>query len=270
MTLQATWPPHVGDDGAVSKQVAFDPYGRPEKGGTGKSATAPGSSLGFQGAHTDPTTGSVILGPRQYDPTTTRFTSPDVYASGDLDLGLGTDELTGNRYLFAAANPVTYYEDGHKPGLCRRFWNCKRKGKSETRGNVPSQSELCAPTASVGPVACALALNYRNWALRTAAKYGKTKGEINAPQHSLWAAIVTWDWGIGEFRARQLLRAHEVGVPRDADYDADEKNNPIGIAIGKSEPFWQSTRSAMRSILRKSLRALRVGGEYGALDLSGG
>jgi hypothetical protein len=32
---------HVGDDGAVSQQAAFDPYGRPEKGGTGKTLSTP-------------------------------------------------------------------------------------------------------------------------------------------------------------------------------------------------------------------------------------
>jgi hypothetical protein len=32
-----------------------------------------------------------------------------------LDLQLGTDSLTGNRYLFAGANPMSFYEDGHGP-----------------------------------------------------------------------------------------------------------------------------------------------------------
>lgn len=111
--------------------MAFDPCGRPEKGGTGKSPSAPGSSLGFQGAHTDATTGSVILCPRQYDPTTARFTSPDVYAAGELDLALGTDELTGNRYLLAGANPVAYYEDGHWPCFKGIGW-CDKNKNEET------------------------------------------------------------------------------------------------------------------------------------------
>ena len=37
-----------------------------------------GTSLGFQAALTDGTTKKVMLGPRQYDPGTARFTNPDV------------------------------------------------------------------------------------------------------------------------------------------------------------------------------------------------
>ena len=54
-------------------------------------------------------TGRMLLGPRQYDPTTQRFTSPDFFPYGGSDLALGTDPLTGNRYLFAAANAVRFY-----------------------------------------------------------------------------------------------------------------------------------------------------------------
>lgn len=108
------------DTGDVVEQKAYDPYGKPEPGGSDRKdkddadgQDNPDSSLGFQAAHTDQTTGNVLLGARQYDPTTARFTSPDVFVAGQLDLELGTDALTGNRYLFAAANPVAFYEDGH-------------------------------------------------------------------------------------------------------------------------------------------------------------
>jgi RHS repeat-associated protein len=103
--------------------------------------------LGFQGDHTDPTTGSVILGPRQYDPTTARFTSPDVYAAGDLDLGLGTDELTGNRYLFAAANPVAYYEDGHWPSW--RRWGAKSRSRPANGSDLVGSRRTCAQNRSL-------------------------------------------------------------------------------------------------------------------------
>ncbi|PLS76440.1 MAG: hypothetical protein CYG61_02075 [Actinobacteria bacterium] len=106
---------HLDDAGAVVQQSAYDPYGRDDKGGSAKKAgtTAPNSTLGFQSALTDKVTGAVVLGPRQYDPTTSRFTTPDVFVASALDLDLGADELTGNRYLFAGANPVAFYEDGH-------------------------------------------------------------------------------------------------------------------------------------------------------------
>lgn len=59
-------------------------------------------------AVTDRLTGRVVLGPRQYDPMTLRFGAPDTFIASDLDVDLATDELTGNRYLFAAANPVAF------------------------------------------------------------------------------------------------------------------------------------------------------------------
>ncbi|HSH59168.1 MAG TPA: RHS repeat-associated core domain-containing protein, partial [Acidimicrobiales bacterium] len=106
---------HLDDAGAVVEQSAYDPYGKDDKGGSAKKAgtTAPNSTLGFQSAMTDKVTGAVVLGPRQYDPTTSRFTTPDVFVASALDVALGADELTGNRYLFAGANPVAFYEDGH-------------------------------------------------------------------------------------------------------------------------------------------------------------
>lgn len=65
----------------------------------------------------------MLLGARIYDPTAARFTTPDTFVAAELDVAIGTDDLTGNRYLFAASNPVAYYEDGHAP--------CWRNGKRE-------------------------------------------------------------------------------------------------------------------------------------------
>ncbi len=106
----------LNDDGSVAEQSAFDPYGKPQPGGS--SVTDPkakGSTLGFQGAITDKVTGSVVLGPRLYDPSTARFSTADSFVSGGLDVGLALDPLTGNRYLFAGANPVAFFDDGHWP-----------------------------------------------------------------------------------------------------------------------------------------------------------
>lgn len=117
---------HLSETREVQEQAAFDPYGKPEPGGSTNRPTAPGSSVGYQRALTDKTTGNLLLGPRQYDPKTMRFTSADFYVAGSLDMQLGTDELTGNRYLFAAANPTCYDDDGHKPfsfKKCREIFN---------------------------------------------------------------------------------------------------------------------------------------------------
>lgn len=104
----------LSDDGTVTEQAAFDPYGKPDAGGGSSKATgAKPTTMGFQGAITDKTTRGVILGARIYDPATARFTTPDTFVAGQLDMQLGTDALTGNRYLFAAANPTAFFDDGH-------------------------------------------------------------------------------------------------------------------------------------------------------------
>lgn len=73
---------HLSDAAEVLEQAAFDPYGRPEKAGSSQpDNTKKGSTLGFQGAITDKVTGAVVLGPRLYDPATTRFTTPDAFVA---------------------------------------------------------------------------------------------------------------------------------------------------------------------------------------------
>ncbi len=80
--------------------------GAPEEAGTSRAAGADGSSLGYQGALADAETKKVILGPRQYDPTT------------DLVVGLlefgdhpGDDHAhhvaQDGRVGFCPANPAT-------------------------------------------------------------------------------------------------------------------------------------------------------------------
>ena len=128
----------VGDDGAVKEQKAYSPYGTKDQNGSRGEPADPAQArtrLGFQGAQVDDKTGNVLLGPRQYDPTTTRFTTPDDFVAGDLDLELGLDPLTGNRYLFAGANPTMFYEDGYRWGWCKKFWDCDDKKKEEEKGN---------------------------------------------------------------------------------------------------------------------------------------
>lgn len=113
----------LNDDGTVVEQVAYDPYGAPDDGGSSRLQDADGdpltddwiptSSLGFQSAPTDADTGNVILGPRQYDPATRHFTTSDRYLPAGMDMALRVDPLTGNQYIFAAANPVAHHDDGH-------------------------------------------------------------------------------------------------------------------------------------------------------------
>ena len=108
----------TGTGPEVSAQRAYDPYGSPDLGGSAISGDV--SDLGFQSDLTDQDTGNLLLGPRIYDPRTDRFTTADFFVGASSDLALGTDPLTGNRYVFAAANPVAFYEDGHcpRPSVC--------------------------------------------------------------------------------------------------------------------------------------------------------
>lgn len=108
----------VTAEGVIASQRAYDPYGAPERGGSSKLEGHDRSDLGFQADFTDGSTGNVAMGPRLYDPTTARFTTADFFAGAGSDAALATDPLTGNRYLFAAANPVAFSDDGHQPMYC--------------------------------------------------------------------------------------------------------------------------------------------------------
>jgi RHS repeat-associated protein len=161
------------NDGTVQEQAAFDPYGKPAKAGSSQPDTSKrASSLGYQGSLTDKATGNLLLASRQYDPTTARFTAPDVFVAGMLDLAVGTDSLTGNRYLFAAANPVAFYEDGYAPEWLRAVG---RFGKALLRNKIVRGIAIgiaigiaCGVTAGIG---CAVAVGVGAGAVLGAANY---------------------------------------------------------------------------------------------------
>jgi len=125
----------VSDSGVVTEQKAYSPHGGKDEGGSKRTSdsSAPSSSLGFQSAVTDKKTGNLLVGPRIYDPTTARFTTPDFFFAAALDIELASDPLTGNRFLFAGANPVAYYDDGHWAVDCEGHCG-KRRGYTNTRG----------------------------------------------------------------------------------------------------------------------------------------
>ncbi|MBE1605586.1 DNRLRE domain-containing protein [Actinopolymorpha pittospori] len=62
----------------------------------------------------DSSTASYDMGFRDYSPGLNRFLSRDSYNGALADMNLTTDPFTGNRYAFAAGNPITRIElDGH-------------------------------------------------------------------------------------------------------------------------------------------------------------
>ncbi len=130
--------------GQVAPQVighrAYDPYGATYDGGTQTAVGEQASKLGYQSARRDEDTGYLLIGPRLYDPDTDRFTSADFYVGAASDMSLGTDPLTGNRYLFAAANPVAFDDDGHAP------IDCSCAGRAGSRSSTPGSGDGGLPT----------------------------------------------------------------------------------------------------------------------------
>ncbi len=57
-------------------------------------------------------------------PSTARFSTADSYVSGGLDLSLALEPLTGNRYLFAGANPEAYFRRRPRPLRRRALAPC--------------------------------------------------------------------------------------------------------------------------------------------------
>jgi RHS repeat-associated protein len=89
----------------ITWQADYDPFGT-VTGGTG---TAP-TPLGFQTAYTDPVTGLVDMGARQYSPATGRFTTRDSI------VGVLSAPISLHRYLYANADPINFLDpDGHWP-----------------------------------------------------------------------------------------------------------------------------------------------------------
>lgn len=88
----------------LSSTAIYDPFG---------AATTTGTTpvpLGFQSDLTDPATGLVDMGAREYLPETGAFTAPDTVI-GDL-----ASAVTLNRYTYAWADPINMFDpDGHWP-----------------------------------------------------------------------------------------------------------------------------------------------------------
>lgn len=62
------------------------------------------------------------VGPRMFDPGTYRFIGADQFIGSGANQELQLDPLTGNRYLYAGANPANMADDGHSP---TKRWVCR-------------------------------------------------------------------------------------------------------------------------------------------------
>lgn len=101
------------------------------------------------------------MGARRFSPTQGRFLQRDHYHGAVANLGLSLDPLTGNRYGFAWANPISYVEtDGHAPvwidvwGGDMNYWKAQYEKEMAEPGPAPSpglQPAPSPPTATPHP-----------------------------------------------------------------------------------------------------------------------
>lgn len=127
----------------------YDPFGK-EKPALTNITAGWDSRLRFQLAPRDPKTGAYSIGPRLYDPQINRFVGADFYVAAAANLELQLDPLTGNRYLYAGANPANLIDDGHHPNKCPRRGRCKKFRFSRRAGQGDIRIALFIKTSSAG------------------------------------------------------------------------------------------------------------------------
>lgn len=139
----------IDASGRVKAVFGYDPFGK-EK--TSLTATAAGwdSRLRFQMAPRDPKTGTYALGPRLLDPAINRFVGADSYVGAAANMDLASDPLTGNRYLYAGANPVNLIDDGHAPMYRDREHTVTYSGYGGSGSSEPRREQR-SPSSSMSP-----------------------------------------------------------------------------------------------------------------------
>ncbi|MCP4305072.1 MAG: hypothetical protein GY788_09400 [bacterium] len=102
--------------GTMTDTVVFDPFGD----AVATTGTT-GQTLGFQGDYTDPTSNEVWMGARWYNGADAAFRSRDT-VFGEL-----ATPISLNRYTYAWANPLSYWDpDGRTAEAtdeCREYWS---------------------------------------------------------------------------------------------------------------------------------------------------
>lgn len=137
----------------VKAVFGYDPFGK-EKPALTNLASGWDSRRRFQGAPKDPKTGAYSLGPRMLSPQINRFVGADMYVAAAANLSLQADPLTGNRYLYAGANPAGMIDDGHAPRWLKKAWKWVKKNKWEIAAAVGT-GVACAFTGGLGCIVAA-------------------------------------------------------------------------------------------------------------------
>ncbi len=126
----------------VKASYGYTAYGAPNAALTKRAAGIPESlnPYRYTGKRWDPGSGTLDMGARRFNPTSTRFLQQDQYLGALDDLSLSLDPLTQNRYALAAGNPIGYVEvDGHSVA-CAQFGffygSCSWTGPGATLTNT--------------------------------------------------------------------------------------------------------------------------------------
>ena len=183
--------------GAVRSVYGYDPFGG-DKPGLTSSSSGFDSRLRYQMAPRDPRTGVYALGPRLLDPAINRFVGADFYVAAAANMQLALDPLTGNRYLYAGANPAGYVDDGHWPCF-NCWWNAAKRavGGFVARYGATVVGIACAAGGAVcGVIGVAV------WMIQTMAVLKKEGFTGDALRHVLFNSMVTLisalpGWSVG-------------------------------------------------------------------------
>jgi RHS repeat-associated protein len=146
----------TGAAGTTTATYGYTAYGQPVASqftGADKTNVNPGptaqpvSSYRFNAMRWDSATGRYDMGFRDYAPGLNQFLTRDMYNGALADMNLATDPFTGNRYTFAAGNPITNIElDGHMPciagGPCGSFQVLDRWSRAQQQSQASNPRSL--------------------------------------------------------------------------------------------------------------------------------
>ncbi len=145
----------LDDAGQAKASYGYKAYG--EADGALTSERLPGSNeepedgetvnpFRYSGKRTDPDTGQVDMGVRQFGPEIGQFLQEDRFEDAIGDLDLATDPLTSNRYALAAGNPISFVEqDGHRP-----IFESAQEARDYSKRVVEAQTEEQESSGSGG------------------------------------------------------------------------------------------------------------------------
>jgi RHS repeat-associated protein len=213
----------LGSGSTIKGIFAYDPYGKakqdldgsgdPTAGSLTNLAEGSDSRLRYQMAPHDPLTGNYNLGPRLLNPNINRFVGADFYAAGAANMALQVDPLTGNRYMYAGANPAGLIDDGHKFGPFECFGPKDADGGCTWRTDLrkaPAEIQGIPMTASEGV----------SFGLEEIAAGGKeawqARNQVLEPTQDLLDAGAMSAYGLAATCATAAVLACGPGVPEAA------------------------------------------------------